>query len=811
MKKQENTYNADNIKVLEGLEAVRKRPAMYIGNTGIEGLHHLVYEVVDNSIDEAMAGYCDLIKVILHTDNSVSIEDNGRGIPVGIQKSENVPAVEVVMTKLHSGGKFDSDSYKVSGGLHGVGVSVVNALSKFMEVEIYTDGKIYYQTYEKGKKTREINIIGKTKKRGTKIHFVPDTEILETGNFSYDVLIRRLRELAFLNKGVRLTIEDERSDKKDEFYYKGGLISFVEYLNKINSPLHKPIFIEGIKNDVQIEVALQYNDTFKEKIFSFANNINTAEGGFHLIGLKAGLTRTVNQYSTNGNLPKNLQAKISGEDIREGLTAVISIRIKSPQFEGQTKTKLGNSEVKGLVESLVNEKLSMFLEENPTVGKKIVAKAVDASRARDAAKRARDIARKQGALIDSTLPGKLAECQVSEPSEREIFIVEGDSAGGSAKQGRDRKFQAILPLKGKILNVEKARFDKILRSEEIKNIITALGTGVGEEEYDIEKIRYHKTIIMTDADVDGSHIRTLLLTFFYRHMPEMVEKGYLYIAQPPLFKIGKGKNEIYLKHENQLNDHILKRACNKKNIKLGEEEKILSDHNLYLFMTNLSEYFLIISRLKKQGIIGDLIELLIKENVENKKFLKDRQKMSQLKKTLIEKEYHVAELTWNSERDVYEMTVTPSFGQKGRLSEKMPNIKVKPIKIGRSLIYSGDFQKSLFLSKNIFKYDRPPFLVFNKDDEDNFIRIDDKKDLLSFFMEEGKKGLGIQRYKGLGEMNPNQLWETTMNPDKRTLLQVKVEDVVETDEIFTVLMGEAVEPRREFITSNALEVNMLDI
>ena len=811
MKNQTNTYNADNIKVLEGLEAVRKRPAMYIGNIGIEGLHHLVYEVVDNSIDEAMAGYCDQIKVVIHTDNSISVEDNGRGIPVGIQKSEKIPAVEVVMTKLHSGGKFDSDSYKVSGGLHGVGVSVVNALSKFMEVEIYTDGKIYYQTYEKGKKTRDVSVIGKTKKRGTKIHFVPDTQILETGNFSYDILIRRLRELAFLNKGVRLTIEDERSDKKDEFHYKGGLISFVEYLNKMNSPLHKPIFIEGIKNDVQIEVAIQYNDTFKEKIFSFANNINTVEGGFHLIGFKAALTRTVNQYSTNGNLPKNLQVKIGGEDIREGLTAVISIRIKSPQFEGQTKTKLGNSEVKGLVESLINEKLSIFLEENPSVAKKIIAKAVDASRARDAAKRARDIARKQGALTDSTLPGKLAECQVSDPSEREIFIVEGDSAGGSAKQGRDRKFQAILPLKGKILNVEKSRFDKILRSEEIKNIITALGTGVGEEEYDIEKIRYHKTIIMTDADVDGSHIRTLLLTFFYRHMPEMVERGYLYIAQPPLFKIGKGKNEIYLKNENQLNDHILKRACDKKNIRFGKEETLLTEHKLYLFIANLSEYFMIISRLKKQGIIGDLIELLIKEGVENKKFLQDRKKMAQLKKTLTEKDYHVGELTWNSERNVYEMTVTPSFGKRGQMSEKMMNIKVKPIKIGRSLVYSGDFQKSSFLSKNIFKYDSPPFLVFNKDDMDKSIRIDDKKDLLSLFMAEGKKGLGIQRYKGLGEMNPNQLWETTMNPEKRTLLRVKVEDVVETDEIFTVLMGEAVEPRREFITNNALEVSMLDI
>ena len=811
MKTEENIYNADQIKVLEGLEAVRKRPSMYIGNVSLEGLHHLVYEVVDNSIDEAMAGYCDLIKVIIHTDNSVSVEDNGRGIPVGIQKSENMPAVEVVMTKLHSGGKFDNESYKVSGGLHGVGVSVVNALSKIMEVEVYSENKIYYQTYEKGKKTRELSIIGKTKKRGTKIHFVPDTEILETDNFNYEILIRRLRELAFLNKGIRLTIEDERSDKKDEFFYKGGIVSFVEYLNKIHSSLHKPIFIEGIKNDIQIEVAIQYNDTFKEKIFSFANNINTIEGGFHLIGFKAGLTRTINQYSTNGNLPKNLKAKISGDDIREGLTAVISIRIKSPQFEGQTKTKLGNSEVKGLVESLVNEKLSVFLEENPSIAKKIVTKAIDAARARDAAKRARDLARKQGALIDSTLPGKLAECQASDPLERELFIVEGDSAGGSAKQGRDRKFQAILPLKGKILNVEKSRFDKILRSEEIKNIITALGTGVGQEEYNIEKIRYHKTIIMTDADVDGSHIRTLLLTFFYRHMPEMIDNGYLYIAQPPLFKVGKGKKEIYLKDEKELNDHILKRTCNKKNVKFGESEDILSEHNLYIFMANLSEYFSIISRLKEKGIISDLIEILFKEGVENKDFLQDKQKMLQLKNSLNKNDYNVSEIIWNNERDIYEMTVTPSFDKQKELKGVDLSRKIKPLNISRNLVYSNDFQKSLMLSKNIFKNDKPPFYIFNKEDDQDALWIEDKEQLLSYFINEGKKGLGIQRYKGLGEMNPLQLWETTMNPNKRTLLQVKVEDAVETDEIFTVLMGEQVEPRREFINDNALEVSMLDI
>ena len=812
MKKEQHIYDADKIKVLEGLEAVRKRPAMYIGNVDVEGLHHLVSEVVDNSIDEAMAGYCNLIQVIIHTDNSVSVEDNGRGIPVGIQKTENMPAVEVVMTKLHAGGKFDDHSYKVSGGLHGVGVSVVNALSKFLEVEIYSDGKIYYQTYEKGLKTSELSVVGKTKKRGTKVHFIPDTEILNTDNFAYEILIRRLRELAFLNKGVRITIEDERSDVKDEFFYKGGIASFVEYLNRRHSTLHKPIFMEGEKSGVQIEVAIQYNNTFTEKIFTFANNINTAEGGFHLIGFKAALTRTINQYVTNGKLPKNLQAKISGDDVREGLAAVISVKIQSPQFEGQTKTKLGNSEVKGLVESLVNEKLGAFLEENPATAKKILAKAVDASRARDAAKQARDLARKQGALIDSTLPGKLAECQISEPNEREIFLVEGDSAGGSAKQGRDRKFQAILPLKGKILNVEKSRIDKILKSEEIKNIITVLGTGVGQEEYDIEKIRYHKTIIMTDADVDGSHIRTLLLTFFYRHMPEMVDKGYLYIAQPPLFRVGKGKKAIYLKNEEELNDHILKRVCNKKSVKSGKKEAILPEHNLYVFVCDLSEYFSVMSKLKKRGINIDLVELLIKEGVENKRFLQNQQKMSDLKETLREKGYDVSDLNWNAERSVYEMTVVPSLkGQQKSLLTYSAEKDVKPVKIGRGLIYSKDFQKGLILAKKIFKFDNPPFLVFNKDDNIDPVRMEDKKQLLSFLIEEGKKGLSLQRYKGLGEMNPDQLWETTMNPEKRTLLQVKVEDAVETDEIFTVLMGEEVEPRREFITNNALDVSVLDI
>ncbi|MCP4105174.1 MAG: DNA topoisomerase (ATP-hydrolyzing) subunit B [Desulfobacteraceae bacterium] len=988
----EQTYGADDIKILEGLEAVRKRPSMYIGNKHIEGLHHLVYEVVDNSIDEAMAGYCDAIIITIHTDNSVTVVDNGRGIPVGLHKKENIPAVEVVMTILHSGGKFDNQSYKVSGGLHGVGVSVVNALSEILEVEIYSEGKVYYQTYSKGIKTSELNVVGETDKRGTKIHFKPDMDIMSTDDFSFETLSRRIRELAFLNKGVKISIEDERSDEKKEFCYKGGITEFVEHLNRHNSGLHKPIFMEGEKNDTQIEVAIQYNDTFTEKLFSFANNINTIEGGSHLVGFKAALTRSINQYATEGNLPKNFKAKISGDDAREGLTAIISVKIKSPQFEGQTKTKLGNSEVKGLVESLINEKLGIFFEENPSVAKKILSKSVDAARARDAAKRARDIARSKGALIDSSLPGKLADCQSSEPAEKELFLVEGDSAGGcwfygtkiacadgrnlnfkeiiaeqeagkqnfcytvkndghiglerivnarrtkknvqvikvvldndeelictpdhpfmlrngtykaaslltsddslmplyrknfdknaeivldpkdnkwiythyltnqdnvhshvednqahchnhkiksiefltekmdvydievpnthnfalasgvfvhnSAKQARDRKFQAILPLRGKILNVEKARFDKILGSEEIKNIITALGTGVGGEEYDIEKIRYHKVILLADADVDGAHIRTLLLTFFYRQMPEVVEKGYLYIGQPPLFKVGKGKSERYLKDEREFSDYILKRVCNNKNIKNGNNEKVLSDYDLYLFIGELSEYISITSKLERRGIQPELIELLIKEGVEDKSFLQDERKMWDLKEALIRQNYDVVDPSWNEERNVFELMVTKN-GEEKEITE---GIKVKdtavPVKIGRGFVHSNNFQKCLVLSKKIFDFDHPPFYIFNKDKEDASVCVENKKDLLEALIEEGKKGISVQRYKGLGEMNPGQLWETTMDPEKRILLKVKVEDAVEADEIFTLLMGDVVEPRREFIQTNALEVSTLDI
>jgi DNA gyrase subunit B len=796
-----NIYDANSIDVLEGLEPVRLRPSMYIGNVDVAGLHHLVYEVVDNSIDEAMAGYCDNIRVKIHTDNSISVEDNGRGIPVDIHRTENVPAVEVVLTKLHAGGKFDNDSYKVSGGLHGVGVSVVNALSKFLEVEIFSNGKKYYQTYKRGIKSCELKEVGDTEKRGTRIHFVPDDEIFNINEFNYDILSRRLRELAFLNRGVTIFIEDERFDKSNSYCYEGGIVSFVEYLNKRHTILHKPIFIEGYRNDVNIEVAIQYNGTYKENIFSFANNINTVEGGFHLIGFKAALTRCINQYSVNGNLPKNLSAKISGDDVREGLTAIISVKIKSPQFEGQTKTKLGNSEVKGLVESLVNEKLSAFMEENPAVARKIIEKAVDAARARDAAKRARDLARTKGALIDSTLPGKLAECQISDPAMRELFLVEGDSAGGSAKQGRDRKFQAILPLKGKILNVEKARFDKILRSEEIKNIITALGTGVGKEEYNIDKIRYHKIIIMTDADVDGSHIRTLLLTFFYRQMPELVDKGYLYIAQPPLFKIGKGRSESYIKDENELNDYILKRICEKKLIKIADNGIILKDHRLFIFLCDLSEYSAAMAKLEIRGIDPTIVEMLIQENVQDKTFLQNKKQMLQLKQQIELKGYNTKSLRWNEEEELFEIRVK-SIDQ---------NNYRQTITIGRSLIYASDYQKCLILQKKFTLHDKPPFEIINYDQKEEPLIMEDKRRLLQHLLEYGKKGVNIQRYKGLGEMNPEQLWQTTMHPDKRNLLKVTVEDAVESDEIFTILMGDEVEPRRDFIQNNALEVSMLDI
>ena len=807
---ENSIYNEKSINVLEGLEPVRLRPSMYIGNVDTEGLHHLVYEVVDNSIDEAMAGFCNNITVIIHKDNSVSVEDNGRGIPVGIHEKEKVPAVEVVLTKLHAGGKFDNSFYKVSGGLHGVGISVVNALSILLEVNVFHDGKIYKQTFSKGKKTSELEVVGKTSKIGTKIIFKPDTEIMMSDNFSFEILSRRLRELAFLNKGLTIRLDDERTDESVNYCYEGGLIEYIEYINRAHTALHKPIYIFGEKKDVQIEVAIQYNDSFSEKMYSFANNINTTEGGFHLIGFKGALTRSINQYMSNISPAKKNGEKINGDDVREGLAAIISVRIRNPQFEGQTKTKLGNSEVKGYVDSLVYEKLNIFLEENPAIGKTIVNKALEAARARNAAKKARDIVRSQGALLDATLPGKMAECQSTDPKERELFLVEGDSAGGSAKQGRDRRFQAILPLKGKILNVEKARFDKILKSEEIKNIITVLGTGVGSEEYNIDQIRYHKVIIMTDADVDGAHIRTLLLTFFFRQMPELIEKDFLYIAQPPLFKVGKGKNEQYIDNESQLTDFFIKNTCEKKYIMAGG--KRLEGHELYVFLGHVADYLMELSVLKKRGYNARLLEILIRQKVTDKQILSDKEQVYKIRTVLSENGFLVDDIVYNEEKQLYEFMVTiPVQDDEEELITGKPMTDIKPVKIGRNLVYSNRYQNMVVLAEKISAYNKPPFEVFNIETDKVEASFDTIKKMYIYMEEAGKKGVVFQRYKGLGEMNAEQLWTTTMEPGSRRLLKVKIEDAAEADETFTVLMGDNVEPRKNFIYENALEVGMLDI
>ncbi len=807
---ENSVYNEKSINVLEGLEPVRLRPSMYIGNVDSEGLHHLVYEVVDNSIDEAMAGYCDNIIVVISKENTVSVEDNGRGIPVGIHEKEKVPAVEVVLTKLHAGGKFDNTFYKVSGGLHGVGISVVNALSSFLEVNVFHEGKVYQQTFSKGKKTSELEVVGKTSKRGTKIIFKPDTGILHSDNFSFEILSRRLRELAFLNKGLTIRIEDERTDESVKYCYDGGIKSFIEYLNRAHTVLHKPIYISGEKNDVQIEVAIQYNDSFSEKIYSFANNINTTEGGFHLIGFKSALTRVLNQYISTLPALKKSSEKINGDDVREGLSAIISVRIRSPQFEGQTKTKLGNSEVKGYVDSLVYEKLNVFLEENPAIGKTIVNKALEAARARNAAKKARDIVRSQGALLDASLPGKMAECQSTDPRERELFLVEGDSAGGSAKQGRDRRFQAILPLKGKILNVEKARFDKILKSEEIKNIFTVLGTGAGSEDFNIENIRYHKIIIMTDADVDGAHIRTLLLTFFFRQMKELIEKEHLFIAQPPLFKVGKGKNEQYIEKETQLTDFFIKNVCEKKHVKAGDIR--LEDHDLYVFLGQVSDFLKEMAALKKRGYSAKLLETLIRQKVTDKQVLNDREKILKLREVLSENGFLVDEIIFNEEKQVYEFFVTiPVQDDEEEFITGKPKTDIKPVKIGRNLIYSNRYQNMVVLAEKIAKHNKPPFKIYNKETNQEEACFETIKKTYLYMEEAGKKGVVFQRYKGLGEMNPEQLWKTTMDPGSRRLLKVKIEDAAEADEAFTVLMGDNVEPRKKFIHENALEVETLDI
>ena len=787
------SYTADDIKVLKGLDAVRKRPAMYIGTTGIEGLHHLVYEVVDNSVDESLAGYCNNVDVIVHLDGSCTVIDDGRGIPTEIHAEEGRSAAEVVLTELHAGGKFESKAYRISGGLHGVGVSVVNALSEWLEIEIKQNGTVYQQRYERGTPTAPLAIVGKTKGRGTKITFKPDSEVFEILEFSWDILVQRLRELAFLNRGLKISLLDERTEKNQEFHYSGGIVSFVEHLNKNKTPVHpKPIYISGEKGDVIVEIALQYNDGYSETIYTYANNINTREGGTHLIGFKSALTRTVNSYATSSGLLKDNKETLSGDDIREGLTTVINVKLMNPQFEGQTKMKLGNSEIKGIVESIVNDTLGTYFEENPSVARKIVEKALQASRAREAARKARELTRRKGALEDSGLPGKLADCSEKDPAMSELFIVEGDSAGGSAKQGRDRRAQAILPLRGKILNVEKARFDKMLGSEEIKILITALGTSIGPDDFNIAKIRYHKVILMTDADVDGAHIRTLLLTFFYRQMPQVIEKGYLYIAQPPLFKVKKGRTEKYIQNESEMLNMLFELAADEIELQVKGQPvkgKALISHlkRLYKF-ERLMEWF------ERRRKAPDIL-LFVLQSGMNKDTLKDRNKVEEILNALKEKDQSVAigEIQLDEEHQTFGVEL------------RRQNYKIS---LDTNFITSPEFRELENFFSIIKDLGTVPYKVQTKDGVKETVK---SKDLLEIILATAKKGLSIQRYKGLGEMNPQQLWETTMEPDKRTLLQVTVQDSVAADDIFTVLMGDQVEPRKEFITTHALEARNIDI
>jgi DNA gyrase subunit B len=791
-------YSADQIKVLDGLSAVRKRPAMYIGNTGIEGLHHLAYELVDNSIDEALGGHCTKIDLTIHIDNSITVEDNGRGIPVDYHKKERRPAVEVVMTKLHSGGKFDNTSYRVSGGLHGVGLSVVNALSEYMDLEIRRDERVYHQVYEKGVPKTGLEVVGKTKKTGAKIRFKADTEIFETTSFSFELLSQRLRELSFLNKGLFISVIDERSDKKNEFLYKGGIVSFVEFLNKKRNCIHpKPMYFSEKRDSAAIEIAFQYNDGFTENLFSYANNIRTQEGGTHLIGFKSALTRTINSYAVNNNLLKGLKENLSGDDVREGLVGVVSIKIPEPQFEGQTKTKLGNSEVKGMVEVFVNDKLGAFFEENPQIARKIIAKVVDAARAREAARKARELTRRKGFLEGDTLPGKLADCQERDPSRSELYIVEGDSAGGSAKQGRDRGYQAILPIRGKILNVEKARFDKMLSNEEIKSIIAALGAGIASEDNDISKLRYHRIIIMTDADVDGSHIRTLLLTFFYRQMPEIVEKGYLYIAQPPLYRVKDAKREDYIKDDASFNRYLLERATGQIAVLVKDTGVQLTGRKLAILLDKLSQFNYLRAKLRNRGYPRALIDVLLQREIRFKSSFEEKGKITALKEIMVGEGFKSPQVTKDEEHNLFELNVTfPHNGHE------------KTNRINWDLISSVEYKSLFTLHKDIGQLQNSAILILSKGRE---TALNSGEELLQYILALGKEGLFVQRYKGLGEMNPGQLWHTTMNPETRTLLQVRIEDAVEADEIFTVLMGDQVEERRRFIQENALMARNLDV
>jgi DNA gyrase subunit B len=787
-------YDAASIKVLGDLEAVRKRPAMYIGSTGAMGLHHLVWEVVDNSVDEALAGYCDRIDVVVHSDNSVTVIDNGRGIPVDLHMEEGRSAAEVVMTVLHAGGKFDTNSYKVSGGLHGVGVSVVNALAERLELEIWRDGYTWEQSYERGKPVQDLKRAGKTERRGTKITFLPDAKILDAIDFNYDTLAQRLRELSFLNKGLTIRLKDERTNKQAEFHYHGGIAEFIKHLNKNKEVLHPtPIYAEADRDNLHMEFALQYNDAYAETVFSFANNINTVDGGTHLSGFRSALTRAINQNGQNQGLFKDVKENLQGEDVREGLVAVISVKLPQPQFEGQTKGKL-NSDIQSTVGSFVYEKLMEYFEKNPTVGRKICAKAVDASRAREAARKARELTRRKGALDSGGLPGKLADCQERDPERCELFLVEGDSAGGSAKQGRDRRYQAILPLRGKILNVEKARIDKMLGHEEIRALITALGTGIGED-FDASKLRYSKIIIMTDADVDGSHIRTLLLTFFYRQMRQLVERGHVFIAQPPLYLIRKGKSLRYIRDEKEFRREVLRRATEDHAVEFGEgtNKTRLEGGELTNFLMAFGEYIELFDKLEKR--IGDPrpVNALLGAELGKKMELENESKISAVAKDLKAEGFRTS-IQLDEEHNLFTLKFSTET-----LAERI---------IDWDLISSAEYRRLLDLHRRVRDHDKLPFVISSNGSQTT---IEDRHELLEHIMAVGKKSFTVQRFKGLGEMNPEQLWQTTMDAEQRMMLQVRADDFEAADYIFTTLMGDVVEPRRQFIEDNALDVKNLDI